>query len=586
MAFILAAACSDAGGGGGGPADPGGNGATGGAGNTGGDAGVGLGGSSFGGSISTGDAAGPAKCGDGMLAASEACDDGNEQDGDGCAASCLLVEPGFICREAGMPCEPFAKCGDGILSFPEQCDDAGVEAGDGCSPTCRVEIGFKCDGVPSTCTPTVCGDGVVEGAELCDDGNAVPFDGCNIECQIEPACTVGGGCTSACGDGIVLGEETCDDGNSIDGDGCSSTCEKEPGYMCEGAPCETINDECVLRVPALFRDFPDSHPDMQENKYGNPTGMVGPTLDDDGKPVPATTGTVSGLADWFRDGAGGSTGPFVGEIVLFNDGSGNFVNRYLNDGTRWEALLGTPVCQPNDNDGMPCPVDGNPAFFPLDDVDDPADTLRHVAEAPQPVYGGSFQELPGEHNFSFTSEVTHWFIYDPAANARLTFVGDDDVWVFLNGHLAVDIGGLHEPKGGRIQLGETTATIGYSTDQAAAMWDETTRPISDFGLTPGGAYEIKVFHAERQVKSSSFQLTLTGFDTSRSDCTPVCGDGIIGFGEECDDGENVGGYNHCQPDCTLGGYCGDGIVQEMEVCDDRDPAAPAGCSGCRILVVE
>lgn len=524
-------------------------------------------------------------CGNGELTEDEACDDGNLESGDGCLANCRGVEAGFICRVANEPCEPYAKCGDGIKSFPELCDDENLTPDDGCSEYCKVEVGWKCEGSPSTCSATICGDGVPEGAELCDDNNAIPFDGCSVDCQIEPSCAAGGGCSSACGDGIVLGDEGCDDANDVDGDGCSSSCQPEPGYTCDGEPCEMIGEECVLRVPAIFRDFPDSHVDMQKEKFGQDAGMVGATLDSDGKPTPASPGNVTALEQWYRDGQGGSTGPFVQDLVLFNDGMGNFVNRYMDDGTRWLAQLGSPVCQPEDNGNMQCPVDGNPAFFPLDGISNPADTNLHTASAPVEIYGGGWQELPGMHNFSFTTEVAYWFIYDPAANARLTFVGDDDVWVFINGHLAVDIGNLHPPRGGRIELGATNATIGYSTDQAAEIWSETTRPISEFGLTAGEVYEIKVFHAERQVISSSFQLTLAGFDTSRSLCLPECGDGILGVGEECDDGVNDGGYNECQPGCILGGYCGDGVKQEDEACDDNDPEAPGNCQGCRIIVV-
>lgn len=74
-------------------------------------------------------------CGDGVVnQPTEQCDDGNNIDGDGCSAECLIetVEP---------------RCGDGILDDGEQCDDGNNVDGDGCSAECTFEKGD--DG----CTP-------------------------------------------------------------------------------------------------------------------------------------------------------------------------------------------------------------------------------------------------------------------------------------------------------------------------------------------------------------------------------------------------------------------------------------------------
>jgi len=157
----------------------------------------------------------PGVCGNGERTADEACDDGNTQADDGCAADCRSVEPGYSCAPAGRACHRIARCGDGIVVLPELCDDGNQTNGDGCSSTCKLELGYKCSGTPNTCTRTTCGDKLVEGAESCDVGDAVPFDGCSADCQSEPDCTAGA-CVSRCGDGIVVGE-ACDDGNVING---------------------------------------------------------------------------------------------------------------------------------------------------------------------------------------------------------------------------------------------------------------------------------------------------------------------------------------------------------------------------------
>jgi len=130
----------------------------------------------------------------------------------------------------------------------------------------------------------------------------------------------------------------------------------------------------------------------------------------------------------------------------------------------------------------------------------------------------------------------------------------------------VDLGAPHVPESGSVTL-----------DAAGA---------AQFGLEEGKVYEIRVFHAERKVEGSSFKLTLSGFDSQPSDCTPFCGDGIVTAGEECDDGVNDGGYEECAPGCVLEARCGDGVVQEGEDCDDGNRSDGDDCgSSCRNIVL-
>jgi fibro-slime domain-containing protein len=447
-------------------------------------------------------------------------------------------------------------CGDGIAVPPEQCDDGNTVAGDGCSPTCRVEIGHKCSGSPSVCTLATCGDGKVEGTEGCDDGNLMPFDGCSADCQNEPNCN-GDTCTSRCGDGIVI-DEGCDDGNNLSGDGCSKDCTIEPGFTCSQP---ALGDK--VTVPVVYRDFRFHNPtDFESGAVGLTTvlkGMVETSLDGDRKPVYtgiayAHVASKDSFTQWYRnvEGVNHATGS---RITLWNDGKGAYVNRYGANGEQWAVtemayFCGTAGYEVKDANGNPQPctyeylgapyatdcqtkaakgekmlkcnlvngtysgvfvvseVDGNPLFFPVDgDTFTPASEL--TAATISPLYDATATwpfdvDASGNkrmHNFSFTSEVRYWFLYDKSKTYTLDFTGDDDMWVFINKKLAVDLGGIHLPLNGTVTVDATTA--------------------SGFGLVDGKVYEVAVFQAERQTTGSSYKLTLTGFNAAPSECSPL-----------------------------------------------------------------
>jgi cysteine-rich repeat protein len=191
-----------------------------------------------GGSGGSGGSATP--CGDGKLASSESCDDGNTKDGDGCTATCEF-EKGWSC--VGAPAKCTAVCGDGLLLGEETCDDGDTKKGDGCNPKCAPEDGWSCDTAsPTTCT-TVCGDGFITGKEQCDDGNKAVEDGCDDGCIVEPgyACiSAPSHCETQCGDGFITKGEECDDDNLASDDGCSKECVREDKWTCTGAPSVCI----------------------------------------------------------------------------------------------------------------------------------------------------------------------------------------------------------------------------------------------------------------------------------------------------------------------------------------------------------
>ncbi len=103
-------------------------------------------------------------CGDGDVGPGEGCDDMNAMMGDGCSPTCA-VEPGFECTNMmGMASVCTQLCGNSVLDAGETCDDGMMMAGDGCSATCATEAGYNCSGEPSVCVlipGETCADAIV-----------------------------------------------------------------------------------------------------------------------------------------------------------------------------------------------------------------------------------------------------------------------------------------------------------------------------------------------------------------------------------------------------------------------------------------
>jgi fibro-slime domain-containing protein len=489
-------------------------------------------------------------CGDGKVGGKEACDDHNNSDGDGCSADCTKVEPGWTCPAPGVRCLP--KCGDGVLTGWEECDDGNIKAGDGCSDACKIEDGYACTKPNTPCHKTVCGDKVKEGSESCDDGNTLPGDGCAPDCKSEPVCTGTNGCTSTCGDGLKLPDEECDDGNQRSGDGCSDKCKLEPGWDCKQV---IEGNDTNMVVPIIYRDMlpqtcsstnPPPHPDFEIPSNGTLTlGVVKDALDaTDRKPVYNTgidtslskTSTQANFDTWYRDSKYAST--VVDTLTLLAQSNGTFM---FDNSCYYSDELKTWLRKP---------------FFPLDGkgweaAGGPGNACRGKAE------DGS------THNFSFTSELRYWFEFK--GGEYLDFIGDDDVWVFLNDKLAVDLGGIHIPTEGSITLDNANAT--------------------KFNLTKGKVYEIALFQAERKQVKSSYRLTVGQFNRAHTACMDRCGDGVVNGRESCDNGPDNkdDSYGGCTTACTLAPFCGDGKVDAQfgEECDNGDNTTTYGhTTGC------
>ena len=245
------------------------------------------------------------------------------------------------------------------------------------------------------------------------------------------------------------------------------------GGVFAATPLAVSADE--IQLTGVVRDFLISHPDMQNDtkNFGVKTGLVKNDLSSDGKPVlvdghDGVRGMISSESSfnqWFRDTPGVNISiPYT--ITLDN-------------GQEEEGGLYTfAVEKPN-------------YFFPIDGLG----------------WGDTARDRNGHYrNFYFTYEIQTEFTFIPADerdyDMTFSFTGDDDVWVFINGKLAVDIGGVHGQAHRSVNLDEVA---------------------DDLGLEEGENYTLDFFFAERHTTESNFRIetTLTLVDIPPTTISPL-----------------------------------------------------------------
>ena len=239
----------------------------------------------------------------------------------------------------------------------------------------------------------------------------------------------------------------------------SQNIDTTPGEMADAG------DGCGSTLDVTYRDFSEAHPDFEMPFSGDVVrrGLIEVALGADSKPVfkesighPPLSGSPTAInTDWTP------AQPVIGSAATFkqwyNTAAG--VNQEFPKKLKLtETTAGSGVYGYD-----------NSAFFPL---------------APTEGFGITPKGNDLGMNFLFTTEIHVFFTYTAAQ--KFTFRGDDDLWIFVNGKLALDLGSMHGPEEGTIDF------------------DAQAAPL---GISPGGTYAMDIFHAERHTRGSNFKVT-------------------------------------------------------------------------------
>jgi fibro-slime domain-containing protein len=508
-------------------------------------------------------------CGDGNVSTDEKCDDGNTFDGDGCKGDCSATEEGFKCDNKSI--SDAQKCPSAssldCLVLPviyRDFEGQNVTGGHpdffymGAAVSNGRTVGVTPGATKTTCMPNAYGTQATFAAG-----------------GVCPSSDQSGPCTGLVANNLdntgkpVMAKQKCH---------CVFTDWDNTGILgtCSGASCTSAG--LTGTQTCYVKDSGDNHLRMEGdvNVFQSADSFKQWYTDSDfsnkviGKlELAATSGNLYQFSS-SRPGDPAGSPSRVRNDDLHDACLASPHSATLNTGFfPLESELGKKICNITSywmtgvstaTDSTCCAGSGCPVKAQYDPLASWDNCPTAGTGGMVPKADGSGGKITGKmRNFYFTSEVRYLFRYDGKA-VTLSFNGDDDVWAFINGILAIDLGGTHE-------RASKDATVNATT----------------FKLVSGNTYEIAVFQAERGPVESNYQLTLSGFSTVRTTCGAQCGDGKLTGGEECDLGTsaNTGEYNGCNSDCTYGPFCGDNNVDDGEECDlGSSNGATYGKEGC------
>ncbi|WP_437941910.1 fibro-slime domain-containing protein [Sorangium sp. So ce341] len=220
--------------------------------------------------------------------------------------------------------------------------------------------------------------------------------------------------------------------------------------------------DCKSTLEVLYRDFKDTHPDFEMDFRGDVVRrkLIEPQLDGDSKPVFLDSIGCQADLQTPLDCGGGTPN----QVVITSSES---FNQWYRDVPGVNMTFPKQLELEESPPGSGRYVFDSTDFFPL---------------APEEGFGINPPNGKNQ-NFLFTTEIHLKFGY--VAGQEFSFRGDDDMWIFINGKLALDLGSMHGPESGVIDF---DAQADY------------------LGISPGNTYTMDIFHAERHTDGSNFHI--------------------------------------------------------------------------------